>query len=139
MAIAKKLDDIHPFFMQDCPLCGRANRIVLKGVYVKDNKIEKYPDIGYSFCNCKAIFYTRKENVTEPFEYAEKDGVISAPDPFFCEWGSNPYTFIYWNPRKYEILWDMESFCEHVGGIECWRDFDVDSKTPQHFHIKVRQ
>ena len=134
MAIAKELPDVVPFFMQECPLCGRLNRMVVKGVYGNG---ELYPDIGYSFCNCKSIFYTRKENVTEPVEYAEKDGIISAPDPFFCEWDTNPYTFKYWNPRKYEILWDMESYCVHIGGKECWRNFNVASETPQHFHVRL--
>lgn len=70
MSVAKQLPEIEPFFMQDCPLCGRSNRMVVKGVsrYTDDGKTwhkELYPDIGYSFCNCKCIFYTRFENVKE--------------------------------------------------------------------------
>src|SRR3990167_4604393 len=65
VSVAKQLPEIEPFFMQDCPLCGRANRMVIKGACRYDGKIELYPDIGYSFCNCKNIFYTRYENIKE--------------------------------------------------------------------------
>jgi hypothetical protein len=146
MSIAQSLPDVHPFFMQDCPLCGRSNRIVVKGVYVKDDKAELYPDMGYSFCNCRAIFYTRPENVTEPFQLVPdgKEVTITQPDPFFVEWGQNPYTFTHWNPRRYQILWDMESLVEEFLSMgwrvfSYYRDFDVNSKTPQHFHIHVRK
>lgn len=112
--------------------------MVVKGVYVRDGKTEKYPDMGYSFCNCKSIFYTKPENVVEKHSYEPQNGTISAPDVFFVQWDVNPYDFEFWNPRKYQILWDMQSLCDEVGGIECWRDFDVHSKTPKHFHIKVK-
>jgi len=145
MSIAKQLQEVVPFFIQDCPLCGRSNRIVVKGIYRKDDKspIEFYPDMGYSFCNCKAIFYTRPENVTDPVSYEpDENGIITLPDPFFA-W-PNPYDFLYWNVRKYEIIWDMHSLVNHLKDmgyevISYWRDFDLDSKTPQHFHIKVKQ
>jgi len=142
MSIAKCLPDVVPFFMQDCPLCGRSNRMVVQGQYIHNGKTQLYPDIGYSFCNCKAIFYTRKENVTDPINYdPDQNGIITLPDPFFA-W-PNPYDFQYWNPRKYEILWDMYALCENldeqgINVVSVERDFDVNSKTPQHFHIKVK-
>lgn len=116
--------------------------MVVKGVYIDSVKRELYPDLGYSFCNCRDIFYTRKENVTEPFSYEPVDGVITAPDVFFCDWGQDPYTTFHWNIRKYEILWDMHSLVQYLkeqghNVLEYYRDFDVTSKTPQHFHIKV--
>lgn len=142
MAIAKELEELHPRSMQDCPLCGRSNRIVMYGIYVYGNKAQKHPDMGYSFCNCKAIFYTRPENVLTPvLPEPDENGMITYPDPFFA-W-PNPYEFLFWDVRKYEILWDMGSLCDHLteGGFEILsfkREFDVNSKTPQHFHIKVK-
>lgn len=141
MAIAKQLEELHPKSMQECPVCGRINRIVMYGIHVFGNKAEKHPDMGYSFCNCKAIFYTNKENVLEPVEIEpDGDGIITYPDPFFA-W-PNPYDFLFWDVRKYQILWDMDSLCEKLvsRGYEieyARRDFNVHSKTPQHFHIKV--
>lgn len=143
MSIAKQLEELHPHSMQDCPLCGRLNRIVMKGVFVQDNKIELHPDAGYSFCNCKAIFYTDERNLWEEVRLKpDSDGVITYPDPFFA-W-PNPYDFLYWNIRKYRILWDMHSLCDEFISngyelLEAKRDFDVHSKTPQHFHIRVKK
>lgn len=130
--------------MQRCPLCDRNNRVVVKGVYLNEGKHELYPDMGYSFCNCHDLFYTRKENLVDPFSYEPIDGVITAPDIFFVEWGNDPYLYPHWNPRKYEILWDMNSLVAYLMKqgyriTSAIRDFDVASKTPQHFHITVRK
>jgi len=120
--------------------------MVVKGVYVKDGKAELYPDIGYSFCNCKDVFYTNHENVKEPVTLIPEGDeiIIHQPDPFFVEWGNNPYTFVYWNPRKYQILWDMHSLVQELPNLgyevlEFYREFAVDSKLPQHFYIKARR
>lgn len=126
--------------MQRCPLCDRNNRMVVKGVYLRDGKRELYPDMGYSFCNCKDIFYTRKENIIEPVK--QEPSLISQPDPFFCQWDLDPYDF-HWDIRKWEILWDMHSLVEELKRtghevIDYWRDFDVASKTPRHFHIRIK-
>lgn len=142
MSIAKQLEELHPHSMQDCPLCGRANRIVMKGVFIQENKLELYPDMGYSFCNCKAIFYTNAENVWEEVRpEPNADGKITYPDPFFA-W-PNPYDFLFWDIRKYRILWDLDSLCDELRaqGYEIEsvrRDFDVHSATPQHFHIGIK-
>lgn len=142
MSIAKSLPDVDPFFMQDCPLCGRSNRMVVKGVFKIGDKVELHPDMGYSFCNCKSIFYTRKENVMNPVKADPSSSVITKPDPFFA-W-PDPYQFHLWDVRKYEIIWDMDSLCERLVEdgyevISAERDFKLDSKTPQHFHIKVKR
>jgi hypothetical protein len=142
LSVARSLPEIHPNFIQDCPLCGRSNRIVVHGLWVLGERVEKHPDMGYSFCNCKSIFYTRKENVLEPASYEpDENGVITLPDPFFA-W-PDPYVFKYWDVRKYEILWDMYSLCEHLTFmghkvVSAKRDFDVQSNTPQHFHIQLK-
>lgn len=163
MSIAQSLSTVDPFFMQPCPLCGRLNRMVVKGVYVKGDKVELYPDMGYSYCNCKSIFYTKLENIVqqnvgfqnykEPLRELERvfeaipsgDTIlIVAPDPFFCEWGQDPYSFHHWDPRKNFILWDMESLCDEARAIGyeviyAVRDMDVQSKTPQHMKITLRK
>lgn len=147
MAIAKQLPDVDPNFMQRCPFCERNNRIVVQGVYRHEGKAQLYPDIGYSFCNCRDIFYCDPKYINNPtYLTSEEDGIthISMPDPFFCEWGNNPsLTFLHWDPRKYSIIWDMHRFCEYLTEsgyevLEARRDFDTASKTPQHFHIKAR-
>ncbi len=141
MAIAQSLPDIHHDFMQNCPVCGRSNRIVVQGVYVVGNKADRHPDMGYSFCNCLDIFYTNEENVTKPASYEPgTDGVITLPDPYFA-W-PNPYEFLGWDVRRYQILWNMDDFVEFIKHryiIESYyRDMDVQSLTPQTFHIKVK-
>ena len=141
MAVAKELETVDPRFIQECPLCHRHNRIVMYGLCAAGGKIDKHPDMGYSFCNCKNIFYTNRENlrdevVIEP----DADGIITYPDPFFA-W-PNPYDFLFWDVRRYPIIWDMDGLIDELKSwgfnvIEARRDFDVHSKTPQHFHIKV--
>jgi len=143
LAIAKELDTVDPRFVQSCPLCERPNRIVMNGLFVVGNKAEKHPDMGYSFCNCKNIFYTNRANLTEEILLQpDENGVITYPDPFFA-W-ANPYDFLFWNPRKYHIIWDMLGLVETLKEwgfdvVSYRRDFDLESKTPQHFHIKVKK
>lgn len=99
--------------------------------------------MGYSFCNCRCIFYTRPENITDQFIYAPVNGILTAPDPFFCEWGNNPYTFPHWNVRRFQILWQMDEMVKELEAqgydvIRAWKDFDVQSKTPMCYHIEVK-
>ena len=137
MSVAKQLPEIEPFFMQDCPLCGRSNRMVVKGVCRYDDKTELYPDIGYSFCNCKNIFYTRFENIKEhdcesfqtmyeplkKLDYLFRNMeigqclLIRMPDPYFCDWGQDPYEFLHWNPRRNHILFDKIHFEQGVSPV----------------------
>jgi hypothetical protein len=164
MAIAKELPEVNPLFMQKCPACGRMNRMVVKGVYKNGDKTELYPDIGYSFCNCKAIFYTNYENIKikthsglqyyehpyeemkNVFEALPKGAVIKfgVPDPFFCDWGQNPYDFEHWNPRFNRTLFDLTQFCEDLKEVgfevlSARREFDVQSKTPKTMEISLRK
>ena len=164
MAIAKDLPEVHKDFIQKCPLCGRMNRMVILGVYKLGDKLHKHPDIGYSFCNCKSIFYTDYENIKikthSGFQYYEKpleelknvfemspSGKVltfTMPDPFFCEWGNDPYAFEHWNPRFNHVLFDMEQFCEdakEVGFevISARREFDVQSEFPKTMEIILKK
>ena len=145
MSVAKQLPNVDPVFMQNCPLCKRPNRIVVKGVYVNKDKHELHPDMGYSFCNCHDIFYTRPENLFVDRQTIIPDGdeiTIAQPDPFFVEWGNDPYKWPHWNVRKYEILWDMYALVDYLKPshdvIDYYREFDIHSKTPQHFYIKAK-
>lgn len=149
MAIAKSLQEIGygdkqilPEFVQKCPLCQRDNRMVVFGNIVIGSQVKQHVDMGYSFCNCQDIFYTRPENVTNPASYfPDENGVITLPDPFFA-W-PNPYDFHGWDVRQFEILWDMEAYVEKLKSEHhlidsYWRDMNPDSITPQTFHIKVK-
>ena len=164
MSIAKSLPEVHKFFMQQCPLCGRLNRMVVKGVYIYDNNREIYPDIGYSFCNCKCIFYTNYENIDKtktpaferyknPLKELKKvfDSLVPGtviemilPDVFFCDWGQNPYEFEHWNPRANYILWDMGQFCEEAESIgfeivSANHEFDVQSNNHKTMKILLKK
>lgn len=160
MSVAKSLPPVDPFFMQECPLCGTPQRMMIKGNYVDKDKWERYPDMGYSFCNCRNIFFTKPENLIEvdttwnncldPIGRLERD-LIEAPkeftismlDPFFIDW-KQPHEMWHWLCRKVFILWDMDSFadtCREVGFeiVSAVRDMDVNSSTPQNFHVTVRK
>ena len=164
MAIAKDLPVVHTDFIQKCPLCSRMNRMVVLGVYKLGDKVSRHPDIGYSFCNCKCIFYTDYSNIKvkthSGFQYYEKpleelknvfemspNGKVLTfhmPDPFFCDWGQDPYTFEHWNPRFNHILFDMDQFCEdakEVGFevISARHEFDVQSEYPKTMEIILKK
>jgi hypothetical protein len=116
------------------------NRIVMHGLH--DGK-DKHPDMGYSFCNCKNMFYTSPDNVWTSYEpLVNQDGIVTAPDPFFA-W-PDPYQFLHWDVRRYEIIWPMDSLCEHLKEqgyviVSTERDFNLSSETPQHYRIKVKR
>lgn len=135
--------------------------MVIKGVYEYDGKSEIYPDIGYSFCNCKNLFYTNYSNlnkhgnglheVEKPLEWIKNEFdvantkdimMVTMPDVFFVEWHKNPYSFGYWNPRAIHTLWDMEQLAlefKNVGFeiIDKKRIMDVHSSEQKHFMIVV--
>jgi predicted SAM-dependent methyltransferase len=37
---------------------------------------------------------------------------VIMPDPWFVDWGDNPYQWIHWNIKEHHILWDRDSFCD---------------------------
>lgn len=150
--------------MQKCPLCGRMNRMVVRGVYICNGKREQYPDIGYSFCNCKNLFYTNYENVKvhniAGFQYYEhpleelknvfdampKGNTLtfSMPDPFFVEWDIDPYEFEHWNPRMNHVIFDIGQLveeCKAVGFevISVKKNFELDSPNPKTTEISIRK
>lgn len=133
---------------------------MIKGNYVKDNKWERYPDMGYSFCNCRDIFYTKWENIVDgnttwnncrylmnelkdKWIHGPSEFTISMLDPFFINWNS-PHEMWHWIVRKIYYTIDMDSFCkmcEEAGFtvISVVRDMNVESKTPQNYHVTVRK
>ena len=160
LAIAKHLPYVDPFFMQECPLCGTPQRMMIRGNYVDKHNWSRYPDMGYSFCNCHNIFFTKTDNLIEVdtnwnnyldpmqrlsklFDEASEPFTITMLDPYFINWNS-PHEMFHWECRKIYILWDMDEFvkiCKQVGFevVSAIRDMDVNSATPQHFHITVRK
>lgn len=160
LAIAKSLPPVDPFFMQACPLCGTKQRMMIKGNYVDKDKWERFPDMGYSFCNCRDIFFTEIENVLKPdttwnnctdlvgklksdYESGPKEFTISMLDVFFVNWKC-PHEMWHWLLREVYYLIDMDSFCDlcrEIGFevVSSIRDVNVESKTPQNFHVTVRR
>ncbi len=161
MAIANGLPFTAPFFLQPCPLCLTYQRMMIRGNWIDEKGVwSRFPDMGYSFCNCRNIFFTKWENLSErdttwnncdnPLErlqlaYMEAPGkfTISMLDPYFINWNA-PHEMWHWLCRKVYILWDMDSWvdeCKKVGFeiVSAVRDMDVQSKTPQHFHVTVRK
>jgi hypothetical protein len=161
MSIAQAITQVEDFFMQACPLCGTKHRIMIHGNYIEGDVYKKYPDMGYSFCNCHNVFYTKWENIVDPdgwngsmepivelkSDFYEmlpgQEMNITMLDPYFVNW-KNPYNMWHWNCRKVFMLWDMHSFvdvCKEIGFevVSFERDMDVESKTPQRFHVKVRK
>ena len=164
MSVSQSLPKVDPMFKQACPFCGRMNRMVVKGVYRKGDRHELYPDIGYSFCNCKCVFYTDYDNVKikthsgiEHYEHplielknvfnslpAGSTLTLQIPDPFFVEWGNDPYTFEHWNPRFNHVLFDMDHLCAEAEAIgfevlSHRREFDVNAEKPKTMEILLRK
>lgn len=164
MSVSKELSKVDPFFLQACPLCGQLNQMCVRGVYRNQDKSELYPDMGYSFCTCKCIFYTKHENITEssPNEFQHlKDQMLYLrnkfsemksgdqwflwmPDPFFVEWSKSPYEFLHWNPRRNHIIWDLNSFNEEVKNIGfdvvyATRQMDVYAQHPQTMEFLLKK
>ena len=136
MSVENQLQPVKEFFMQPCPLCGTKQPMMIRGLWVEGNEKRLYPDMGYSFCNCKDVFFTKWENITEQTEFLNnrRDTIaelkklydtvelglklnVNIIDPFFCDW-NNPHEYTGFDPRRNFILWDMDSFvneCLAVG------------------------
>ena len=53
---------------QACPLCGQEQDIIINGHYPyapDPSKVQFDPDKGYSFCNCRNIFFTDWSNMDQ--------------------------------------------------------------------------
>jgi len=120
--------------------------------------------MGYSFCNCKNLFYTNYDNIGKDVIGKRLDVVdhiqelknialdlkpgwrvqIYLPDPFFCEWGRDPHEFLHWNPRRYYQIWDVDQFCQEAENaglrvVSAYREFGVKAEHPQTFKITLQK
>ena len=51
---------------QNCPLCGMTHAVMVPGIVKIDStKRQRVPDQGYSFCNCKNIWFTDWKNINQ--------------------------------------------------------------------------
>lgn len=48
---------------QECPFCGQKQDLIIQGMVIENGNIDFVKDRGYSFCNCKNIFYTDWANI----------------------------------------------------------------------------
>ncbi len=66
MSIAQKMPKIAPWSMQKCPFCGELKMIVASGM-IRTSMTEVptllVSDRGYSFCNCKSVWFTNWDNI----------------------------------------------------------------------------
>lgn len=54
--------------LQNCPLCGESQPIYIKGTVrdLEDHLVSAVvPDKGYSFCNCKNVWFTNWKNIDQ--------------------------------------------------------------------------
>jgi hypothetical protein len=136
--------------------------MVLKGVKHAEELREIYPDMGYSFCNCKDIFYSRHEDVrndvglqsdkdplgrlSSDFKTMKSGEILSITmhDIFFVEWGKDPHMFLGWDPRTNFILWNMEVLCDEAEAIgfevvSAERNFEIGTGNPQTFKMELKK
>jgi len=149
-------------YKQECPFCSRLHPIMIRGRWTEDKDVRLYPDIGYSFCNCKDIFYTDYKNVTRQtdslnnkefplqelkdlYDHLENGAkfCVVMQDPFFCDW-THPHDYAGFDPRVNHILWDVDSFmdeCLKIGfqGRGTRREMSVESKTPECYCVNLRK
>ena len=75
----RELQKLSPRQKQACPLCGQLQTIMMRGKVrdLEDKTINVVGDKGYSFCNCRNIFFTDWKNIlldVYDTEYSEAEG-----------------------------------------------------------------
>lgn len=65
MSTITKLPKIVPWSKQKCPLCNEDKLVIALGMSISLEKeeVSYFPDMGYSFCNCKSIWFTDWSNI----------------------------------------------------------------------------
>lgn len=80
----RALQRLEPRKLQKCPLCGESQTIMIRGstIDLEDGESNVVGDRGYSFCNCRNIFFTKWSNIDQSIydtsyidRYTEKDGI----------------------------------------------------------------
>jgi SAM-dependent methyltransferase len=92
MSVYQELPNHPPHLMQPCPFCGQKQPVYIRGLHLttvegNDGRLDKmvHPDLGYSFCNCKNIWYTNWSNIWQSLYdemYEEKHKVFTAEGVF---------------------------------------------------------
>ena len=61
----RELQHLNPRKKQACPLCGQLQTIMMRGKThdLETDEIGVVGDRGYSFCNCRNIFFTDWKNI----------------------------------------------------------------------------
>jgi len=73
MSVNKMFPEYERYSVQNCPLCGQANIMVVNGlVSITNDKTVLTPDQGYSFCNCKNVWYTNWKNIDQTSYYGDE-------------------------------------------------------------------
>lgn len=65
MSIAQKLPNSVYWSHQTCPFCGEDKIVIANGLVWLEEEIKIVPDRGYSFCNCKSIWFTDWSNIDQ--------------------------------------------------------------------------
>lgn len=120
-------------YYQKCPMCGEMQPIMMMGVVAHLDNGELMPtgDRGYSFCNCRNIFYTKWENIDTRlydelynFKYQCEDSKklsMTETEKFsvvFKKFSPNAKTFIEIGSIHDHVLDNMNSHGYDVSGID---------------------
>jgi 2-polyprenyl-3-methyl-5-hydroxy-6-metoxy-1,4-benzoquinol methylase len=68
MSVNPYLANYETWCVQKCPFCGRGMPVVARGYVFVAGEGHPSPDRGYSFCNCKNVWYTDWSNIDQ-FSY----------------------------------------------------------------------
>ena len=65
MSVNRQFNKYESWCIQKCPLCEQEQKVIVNGmVFVNDKQLVS-PDRGYSFCNCRNIFFTDWSNIDQ--------------------------------------------------------------------------
>jgi len=129
MSVIKELPKFEHYCLQDCPLCGRPNQMVVCGlVSINPTDTAKVPDKGYSFCNCKNIWYTNWTNI-EQAEYFREEYISGhCFERHETEWKN------FW--KKYSpVLKEHGNGGKKLLDIGCITDYLVDEAKKEGYEV----
>lgn len=143
----RELQKLESHQLQECPLCGEWQTLMMRGKTqdIEDKSYGVVGDRGYSFCNCRNIFFTQWKNIDsrinqEPspvrkLEVEKEWGLIqkylSRPKNVWCtdkvaetylrenNWSNMTFDWRPVHDKKYDLLW----LSHHVQGMHSPKDF----------------
>lgn len=65
MSVNKQFPNYESWCIQKCPFCGEPSKVIANGAVFVADKQNISPDRGFSFCNCKNIFFTDWSNMDQ--------------------------------------------------------------------------